>query len=44
MQLSAMAASIFDHPGILLIIAWRMITREFRARAEVEQQIVAQTE
>jgi PAS domain S-box-containing protein len=30
--------------GILLIIAWRMITGEFRARAKIERQIVAQAE
>jgi PAS domain S-box-containing protein len=38
------AAAVLAGFGVLLIIAWRMITREFRARAKVERQIVAQAE
>ncbi|MGZ3620195.1 MAG: ATP-binding protein [Candidatus Binataceae bacterium] len=41
---ATIAASILAGFGILLIIAWRLITREFRARAAVERRIVAQAE
>jgi PAS domain S-box-containing protein len=41
---ATIAATVLAGFGILLIIAWRLITREFRARAKVERQIVAQAE
>jgi PAS domain S-box-containing protein len=41
---ATIAATVLAGFGILLIVAWCMTTREFRARAEIERQIVAQAE
>ena len=41
---ATITATVLAGFGILLIVAWRMITREFRARAQIERQIVAQAE